>query len=62
MQVAQRDIVSLSAAITPAPFSANMPRNSPIPAAMAIFCDFGMPPMIHSRNGVRLRIRNRMPR
>ena len=32
----------------------------PLPEVPAL-CDFGMPPMIHVRRGVRLRIRNRMP-
>jgi hypothetical protein len=53
--------VSGLAAMMPASFSAMIPRNRPIPAEIAIFCDSGMASTIQERIWVRLRIRNRMP-
>ncbi len=53
--------VSGLAAMIPASFSAMMPRNSPIPAEIAIFCDSGMASTIQERMRVRLRIRNSTP-
>ena len=53
--------VSALAATMPASFSAMIPRNKPIPAEIAIFCDGGMASMIHDRMRVTLRIRKRHP-
>ena len=45
----------------PAFFRAMMPRNSPMPAEIAIFRPLGMALMIHSRTGRIERITKRMP-
>jgi hypothetical protein len=38
-----------------------IPRNNPIPAEIAIFCDGGIASTTHARMRVTLRIRNRHP-
>ena len=53
--------VSGLAAMIPASFNAMMPRNKPMPAEIAIFCDSGIASTIQERMRVRLRIRNRTP-
>ena len=53
--------VALSATMMPAFFSAMTARNSPMPAEMASFSDFGIALKIHSRTGSTLNIRNSTP-